>query len=155
MTRTTLPSTWLLAALLLGGCAAQPTRNAADLDALARQAASAYERDDMAQSARLYQRLTQASPEVADYWYRLGNSQARTGKPYAAIKSYSEALTREPGMTDAWYNMGLVQLQLAAKSFSAMQGHTAPGSQQYKQSEEALSGILKLIGKDAAANGGE
>lgn len=156
MTHTSLPPAWLLPLLLaLAGCAGGPQVKSPPPDpaALAQQADAAYARDDLAGSGRLYARLTKLAPDVASYWYRLGNVQARTGNPYLAIKSYSEALTREPGMADAWYNMGLVQLQLAAKTFSAMQDHTEPGSPQYQQSQEALSSILKLIGKDAAANG--
>jgi tetratricopeptide (TPR) repeat protein len=150
-----VPKTGLfLAAVLLSGCAASlPPKETADtVNTLAQQADAAYERGDLAQSGRLYTRLTKTAPDVAAYWYRLANIQAGTGQPYAAIQTYAEALTREPGMTEAWYNMGMVQLRLAAHTFHAMQGHVDPADPLTKRSRAYLDGILRLINADPAAS---
>lgn len=148
MNRTLLSKTGvILAAVLLSGCAAtMPQKEAVtDVNTLAQQADAAYQRGDLAESGRLYTRLTSAAPDVAYYWYRLGNSQAGTDQPYAAIQTYAEALTREPGMTAAWYNMGMVQLRLAAHTFHAMQAHADPADPLSVRSRAYLEGILKLI----------
>ena len=156
MNRTFLTKTGvILAVVLLSGCAATlPQKEAAtDINTLAQQADAAYQRGDLAESGRLYTRLTRAAPDVARYWYRLGNSQAGTGRPYAAIQTYAEALTREPGMTAAWYNMGMVQLRLAAHTFHAMQAHADPADPLTGRSKAYLEGILKLIDEAPARDG--
>jgi tetratricopeptide (TPR) repeat protein len=156
MNKTLLPNTgMILAAVLLSGCAATlPQKEAAtDVNTLAQEADTAYQRGDLAESGRLYTRLTRAAPDVAVYWYRLGNSQAGTGQPYAAIKTYAEALSLEPGMTAAWYNMGMVQLRLAAHTFHAMQAHAKPADPLTARSRAYLEGILKLINEEPAKGG--
>jgi tetratricopeptide (TPR) repeat protein len=64
-------------------------------------------------------------------WFKLGNSYAREKKPQQAIEAYQNALLREPDMTKAWYNMGIIQMQIALKTFIDMG--------KYSQSVDAVS----------------
>jgi len=48
--------------------------------ALASEASSAYDSKDWAKSAGLYEKLTQAYPEIPRLWFRLGTSLQQLGQ---------------------------------------------------------------------------
>ncbi len=62
-------------------------------DSLASEASAAYDAKDWKKSAALYEKLTQAHPEVPRAWFRLGTSLLELGQPDRAIEVYNRALT--------------------------------------------------------------
>lgn len=139
----------ILPALALAGCASQSIQQPeVDLFELREQADAAYEEGDMAASEKHYSVLVKEVPGEARPWFRLANIYARTERPGAAVRAYREALIRDPEMTKAWYNMGIVQLREAAHSLNEMQVYADPEDPLYTQSKTLLEGILKLMGDD-------
>jgi hypothetical protein len=66
-------------------------------------------------------------------------------KPKKAIESYENALLREPGMAKAWYNMGLIYIRAAAKTFIDM-GSFVPDDNPIGQQGKILGqGLTKLL----------
>jgi len=138
--------------ILLAGCATQnieqEKKPGEDLFALRQEAAKAYTNGDMKQSEKQYTELVKKVPQDADLWFRLGNVYARTQRPEAAIKAYHEALIRQPEMSKAWYNMGIMQLRQAVYSFSQLQVYSSTDDPLYNQSRHLIDGITNMIGGD-------
>lgn len=144
----------LISMLMLAGCTGQMLKQdtpekkpQADLYQLRLEANKAYMSGDMKTSEKDYAELVKAVPGEADLWFRLGNVYARTQRPDAAIKAYREALIREPQMSKAWYNMGIMQLRQSVYSFSQLQVYTDPDNPLYNEGKHLLDGIIGLIGK--------
>lgn len=135
--------------LLLAGCATQPlTRQPQpeeDLFEVEKLASAAYENSDWQESEKHYTVLVEKDPEQPLSWLRLGNIYARTNRPDAAVMAYREALVRDPKLTNAWFNMGLLQLKQAAYSFNEMQLHIDPDDPVAMEGGKLLEGILSLI----------
>lgn len=139
--------------LLLTACVTQPLQQPSpapypdepDLDEIERLATASYENAQWHESEKHYSNLIESGSDKALNWLRLGNIYARTERPEAAIIAYREALQRDPELADAWYNMGIVQLQQAAHSFNQMQIHIDPEIASTKQAQKLLDGILELI----------
>lgn len=138
--------------LLLGGCATlQPTTPqtpAQDLFETERSASAAYEKSDWQESEKHYKVLVEKNPDQAQYWLRLGNIYARTNRPDMAVVAYREALVRDTKLTNAWFNMGIIQLKQSAYSFNEMQLHVDPDDPVAAESKKLLEGILGLIQGD-------
>jgi tetratricopeptide (TPR) repeat protein len=102
-------------ALLLGACASMPSQSGPlpNLLKLRAQARQAYVNGDLTAAQQDYQRLVEAVPQEALYRFRLGNVEARLGRPKAAVNAYRAALLRNPGMARAWHNLGIVRLRQA------------------------------------------
>ncbi len=137
---------------VFSGCthrASKPS-NEQQADQLRQCAEEAYRNDNLARSERCYQRLSEAVSYTAADWYRLGNIYARTQRPSAAVSAYREAVNLDPSMADAWYNLGIVQLQGAVKSFLALQEHANADNPRHANSSRMIKGILQLIDNTAA-----
>lgn len=144
MRRTLIP-----VLLLLAGCASlQPVaqeKPAQDLFETERLASTAYEQSDWQESEKHYLLLVEKDPEQAQYWLRLGNIYARTNRPDMAVLAYREALVRDNKLTNAWFNMGIIQLKQAAYSLNEMQLHVDPDEPVAAESRKLLEGLLALI----------
>lgn len=105
--------------MCLGGCAA----TGRDLGQDRQAAYQAYQEGEYALAAERFERLVESVPKDAELWFRLGNAHARSKNPRGAVNAYENALLRDPEMSKAWYNMGLVYLQSALKSFTDMENH--------------------------------
>jgi len=90
-----------------------------DLLDLERQAQQAYAQGNYARSSEYYAKLAAQMPTDADTRYRLANSLAREGNHALAIRTYREALLRDPQHAGAWYN--LMQLQAQELTLTAME----------------------------------
>lgn len=138
--------------LTLAGCASQSLQQEqeaeVDLFDLRERADEAYEQGDMAAGEKHYSALIEEVPGEAKPWFRLANIYARTDRPGAAVRAYREALIRDPEMSKAWYNMGIVQLREAAHSFNELQVYADPEDPLYTQGRTLLEGIMELIGDD-------
>lgn len=143
--------------ILLAGCAGQNARQSEqpkeDLFALRQKAAKAYAAGDMKESEKEYAELVKKVPQDADLWFRLGNVYASTQRPAAAVKAYHEALVRQPEMSKAWYNMGIMQLRQAVYSFSQLQVYSSTDDPLYSQSRHLIDGITDIIGGDDDKSG--
>ena len=139
---------------LLSACAAVPgTRTAKEggetitID-LQHRADAAYQRGDMAASEQDYLTLVKRMPGEALYWYRLGNIYARTERLDAAIVAYRQAVQRNPEYTDAWYNMGIIQLKQAASTFNELQARSPSDNALNKEGKRILEEILNIVNQD-------
>src|SRR5260221_5146383 len=61
-------------------------------DALSSEANTAYDAKDWVKSAELYEKLTQAHPEIPRLWFRLGTSLQELGQLDRALAVYQKAL---------------------------------------------------------------
>lgn len=123
----------------------QPVQHLLETEKLA---ATAYENSDWQDSEKYYLILIEKDPGQSLYWLRLGNIYSRTNRPDAAIVAYREALVRDSGLTNAWFNMGIIQLKQATYSLNEMQLHVDPEDPVAIQSRKLLEGILELIQGD-------
>lgn len=107
---------------------------------------AAYRAQDWETAEKHYVEITRAIPKEAHTWFRLGNIYARTDRPDFAVAAYKEALLRDPELTKAWYNMGLVQLRQSANSFLQMRTYSADKSEAQVRADtmyEATIGLIK------------
>ena len=118
-------------------------------------AEAAYEAKDWQAAEQHYVTVTKRIPDEAHPWFRLGNIYARTERPDFAVRAYKEALIREPQLSKAWYNMGLVQLRQSANSFLQMRTHTPDNSAQRARADAMYEALIEFIqkGPDPAATG--
>jgi tetratricopeptide (TPR) repeat protein len=147
MTKFTLQASFLLLAVFaVSGCA---TKNLI----VERQGAyQAYQEEDYAAAAEKFEELVEEIPKDAELWFRLGNSYAKIALPEKAIKAYQNALLRDPKMGKAWYNMGLIHLQAALKSFVDMDSYVAENDPVAKRGELMREGIFSLLETPADKN---
>jgi tetratricopeptide (TPR) repeat protein len=128
--------------LMLGGCAAKNSISTQEM------AFSAYERGDFTEASQIFGELTEEIPKDAELWFKLGNSYARDEKPHKAIDAYQNALLREPGLAKAWYNMGIVQMQIALKTFVDMNTYSKGEEPTSGRGEKMRQGLLSLLQAD-------
>ncbi len=133
----------LLILLLFSGCAATQ----GDLLLIRDQAYEAYRNRNYDTAVSKFEYLVSRVPEDGEFWFRLGNSYARSQKPQLAVDAYQKALIRVPANEKAWYNMGLVQTETALKTFVDMQQYTQHNSTIGKKGEEMRQGLFDLLGK--------
>ncbi|MBS1839627.1 MAG: tetratricopeptide repeat protein [Acidobacteria bacterium] len=78
---------------------------------LSAEASVAYDTKDWAKSATLYEKLTQAHPEVPRAWFRLGASLQELGQLDRAIDVYNKALAAGAPPLYAEYSLAAVYAQ--------------------------------------------
>jgi len=147
------PGCIVLFCLLLNACAAgQIARESSvqDISEIEKLAVGYDQNANWSESEQYYSELTGREPADALHWFRLGNIYARTNRPGAAIRAYQEALQQDSAFSRAWYNLGIIQLQLAAHSFNEMQFHVDPADPFYHRSQKLLGEILNLLGEKEA-----
>lgn len=125
--------------LAAGGCATR------DLALERQQAYQSYQNGEFEQAAGQFQRLVEAVPKDAELWFRLGNSYARAQQPKNAIMAYENALLRDPAMSKAWYNMGLIHLRAAVKAFADMQQYGGGDDPAVVRGERMRKGLFSLL----------
>lgn len=140
----------LVPALLFGGCAGQTP-------VVDHQSAyQAYNAGDYELAAEKFTTLVQAVPKDAELWFRLGNSHARAKHPKEAVNAYENALLRDPQMSKAWYNMGIIYLQAALKTLTEMEGHVPVDDPVGKKGRELREGVFSLLeGRGSGNDGGD
>ena len=116
-----------------------------DLNNVREHAYEAYQNKDYATAADQFEVLVEKVPEDGEFWFPLGNSYARTDKPQLAIAAYQNALLIAPGNEKAWYNMGLLQINTALKTFVDMQKYADQYSPIGKRGEDMRQGLFTLL----------
>jgi len=127
---------------VLSGCASK------DLPLIREEAYLAYQNNDYVTAADKFEVLVQKAPGDVEFWFRLGNSYARSMQPQQAIAAYQNALLRDPKNEKAWYNMGLIQTQAALKTFVDMQEFATPESPIGQRGKSMREGLFILLGHE-------
>ena len=135
---------FLVLVLTLSGCNTQNIR-ASDPVALRDHAAAAYQNDDWETAEQDYLYLTRNATAGAEDWFRLGNIYAHTNRPDDAIAAYREALKQDQGNTNVWYNLGVVQLRQATKTFIDMVNHTDVNDPLNQRARYAVTTVTELL----------
>lgn len=130
----------ILLFLILSGCA-----GGKDLTVVREEAYLAYNNKDYDIAADKFEVLVENAPKDVEFWFRLGNSHARSQNPQLAIFAYQNALLRDPRHTKSWYNMGLIQTQVALKTFVDMQTYTEKTNPLGKQGGNMREGLFLLL----------
>ena len=123
--------------------------------ALSSEANTAYDAKDWVKSAALYERLTQAHPEIPRLWFRLGTSLQELGQLDRALAVYQKALAAGAPPPYAEYSIATVfaQKKELDKAFEhlakAMQaGYNKPeqlSSDPYLEALRSDARFLKLV----------
>lgn len=119
-----------------------------DLLAMRKEAEGHYQAGNYPKALPLYEGLTQRMPKDALSWFQLGNVQARLKQNDPAIKSYERAVQLDPKLSKAWHNMGLLQLQQSANSFTQMAELTNQDDPLSGRAIKMSQGTLALLDKD-------
>ena len=133
----------ILLILFFGGCATNTST------ATQQMALSAYQSGDYDQASKLFEQLTDEIPKDAELWFKLGNSYAREKRPQKAIEAYQNTLLREPDLAKGWYNMGIVQMQIALKTFIDMGKYSKSEDAVSAQGEKMREGLMFLLQGDS------
>ncbi len=129
----------ILTGVFLGGCAGKNLSNEHQ------SAYQAYQAGDYELAAKKFERLVRTIPKDAELWFRLGNAYAKAKKPKEAVNAYENALLRNPEMGKAWYNMGLVYLQAALKSFVDMENYVEKDDPVGKRGKVLRDEVFSLL----------
>ena len=134
----------LALALALSAC---NTQNIQDSDpaAIRDRAAAAYQNEDWTSAGQDYLYLTRNATAGAEDWFRLGNIYVHTNRPDDAIAAYREALARDQGNSDIWYNLGMVQLRQATQTFIDMVNHTDANDPLNLRARYAVTTVTELL----------
>jgi len=81
-----------------------------DVFQLSASADQAYQQNRWIDAVRLYQELTQAVPEDAYGWFRLGNTFAQQGAYAKAIDAYEISIERNSSQPKPWFNLSTAYL---------------------------------------------
>mgnify|MGYP003334854023 CR=1 FL=1 len=139
---------WLLALILtltLTACDNANIRTSSDRAAVRARAETAYLNGDWRTAEQHYLYLTGQDGTTAEDWYRLGNIYARTSQPDQAIAAYREALKRDQNNSSTWYNLGIVQLRQATKTFIDMVNRTDVNDPLNMRARYAVTAITELL----------
>lgn len=150
---------WLIPAilaglLLLSGCEQMnlrptaPQASAEEIASLAVRADKAYREDDWKAAESAYARMTEIAPDDADHWFRRANACAQLNRLGDAVRLYGEALKRDPDHAGAWHNLGMAQLQLAARSFGELEARAGDDDAARQRARRIIDGVTELVGAE-------
>jgi tetratricopeptide (TPR) repeat protein len=141
--------------VLLAGCATSVPKQVESIVTTQREADDAYAHGDMQLALQRYQALTKAMPKEASYWFRLGNVEFKLMQPDAAIAAYQQAITLNPGYTEALYNLGIVRLRMAQAAFVEASRQDAAHDPLAERSAHFAYGIATLTNPASAVVHGD
>lgn len=132
--------------ILIASCATNNNETKPiDVYALQNTALISYEKRDWGTAQQAYQRLVELNPGDPLLWYKLGNVYARMNLPDRAIAAYKEALVRNPDMSKAWHNIGVVSLRKSTRLFIEMLKYIPADDPLYKQAKLTGDGLLQIL----------
>ncbi len=135
-----------LAVVSLSGCAAtKPGKTVFDYE---QEASEAYAGGRYDVAVNRYEYLVEQVPKDPNFWFRLANSYAKNGEPEKAVVAYQNTLLRDSTYEKAWYNLGIIQMQQALKTFIDMQKAMPPNSPVHSLAEEKMNGLFLLLGQN-------
>lgn len=119
-------------------------------------AEAAYAAQDWAAAERDYLALARQNPTNGQPVFKLGNLYTRTSRLDQAANAYAEAVKRDPALTRAWHNLGVVQLRLARKSLAeAASGGSATEADATARARKLVDGIDALLAAPISAAPGK
>lgn len=152
--RGLLPAAIVAVALLSSGCEDLATRAPAarttpeEIAALALRADRAYRDEDWKAAELAYARMTEIAPDDAEHWFRRANACSRLNRPGDAVRLYGEALKRDANHAGAWHNLGMAQLQLAARSFVELESRATDDEGARLRARRIIDGVTNLLGAE-------
>jgi tetratricopeptide (TPR) repeat protein len=101
-----------------------------------------------------YALLVEAMPQDANFWFRYANALARADRPEQAVAAYREVLVRDARYSKAWFNMGIVQLRLAANSFGRMESNVPQDDPLAAQGRHLHTELIRMLGDESPPEDG-
>ena len=149
----------LCAAFALPGCETLPgvapeaTTTAEEIAGLELRAEQAYQGGDWLAAENGYRRMVVLAPENAEHWFRLANTYAHMNMYGEAVRMYGEALKRDSGHLDAWHNLGMAQMQLAARSFVQLQARAPADDPARERARRLVEGVTEVLESEQTGAG--
>lgn len=149
--RSALCCMLISAALTLAGCETlsfprlSATNTPEEIAGLALRADRAYRGEDWPAAEAGYLRMTEIAPDDAEHWFRLGNIYAHQSRLGEAVRMYGEALARDESHLGAWHNLGMTQMQLAARSFAHLEGKAPADDPARERARRIIDGVTELL----------
>lgn len=144
--KITLSLCCIVLTLLFSGCAGTKTgKTVFDYE---KEATIAYSDGKYDIAVKRYEYLVERVPKDANFWFRLANSYAKNGETDKAISAYRNTLLRDTSYEKAWYNLGVIQMQQALKTFIDMQSAIQINSPVRPLAEEKMNGLFILLGQN-------
>ena len=116
-----------------------------DVGAMLAQAESAYAKLEWARAAVLYAELVKRDTANADYWFKLGNSEARAGNSERAVAALTRAARLEPEMSKAWFNLSVVELRRARQALEALLQNAAADDAHSARADALLERLTAVL----------
>ncbi len=116
-----------------------------DVFKLSSSADLAYQENRWIDAVRLYQELTQAVPEDAYGWFRLGNTFAQQGSYTKAIEAYEASILRNSSQPKPWFNLSTAYLLNAQFAMTRAWEKLRPGDPAKAVIEARLRVLSDLI----------
>lgn len=137
---------FILAVISLTGCSvATPGKTVFDYE---REASQAYENGRYEIAVNGYEYLVKQVPKDPNFWFRLGNSYGKNGDLNKSAMAYQNTLLRDVTYEKAWYNLGVIQMQQALKTFIDMQKAIPQNSPVQPLAEKKMNGLFLLLGQN-------
>jgi tetratricopeptide (TPR) repeat protein len=114
------------------------------LVSLDKEAARAYRAGHARHALALYRKILRHDRHDPILWTRTGNLEAFLGHPQAAVRAYHRAVAADRTMTEAWYNMGLVEMREAWASFIAAYATLPVGNPLRKRLSRMIKGLERM-----------
>lgn len=132
-----------LALLALAGCMPSygTSRHLVSLD---KAAAQAYRAGHAKRALALYRKILRHDRHDPVLWTRVGNLEAYLNHPQAAVRAYHRAVAGDRNMTEAWYNMGLVEMREAWAAFIAAYATLPVGNPLRKRLARMVKGLERV-----------
>ena len=132
--------------MVLTSCAGMNSNSAKTVFDYEQAAAEAYAKGNYSLAAEQYELLVKEVPKDPNFWFRLANSYAKNKEPNKAVQAYQNTLLRDASYEKAWYNMGIIQMQQALRTFIDMQEAIPADSEVRKLAENKMNGLFELLG---------
>ena len=123
------------------GCAS-PSMNINELATTSRKAGQAYAEGNCDRAIPHYMRLINELPQDLDTRIKVANCIYLQGDSTGAIKQYKAILRSDSTYSNAWYNLGYVQLEELIES---LQGAVDSMSEETKENETVIEKAIKLL----------
>ncbi len=149
--RRALISGFCSAAIALSGCETlslsrlNATMTPEEIAGLTLRADRAYRSEDWPAAEAEYLRMAELAPDDAEHWFRLGNIYAHMNRIGDAVRMYGEALQRNEDHLGAWHNLGMAQMQLAARSFTQLQSRAPVDDPARDRARRMIEGVTKVL----------
>lgn len=121
-------------------------RSSVDVFGLVQRADKAYIQSRWFEASQLYHQVTEAVPDDAYAWFRLGNTYLRQGRIESAIHAYEQTIARDENHAKALYNLSLAyafKALYAAEQADESLGQDDPASELVKNRIKRLQALVR------------